>query len=120
MTPDDLVTWLRAQLDEDERVAQAAIPGPWVADGDEVLHDGDQVVLSGHSTEHVARHDPVRVLAEMEAKRELIAVYEEAAEYYDKIDRRAPAGEAHGLRTALKHLALPYADREGYREEWRP
>ncbi|NUS78490.1 MAG: hypothetical protein HOV70_20140 [Streptomyces sp.] len=26
---DELVEWLRAQLDEDERIARAATPGPW-------------------------------------------------------------------------------------------
>lgn len=26
---DDLVRWLGAQLDEDERIARAATPGPW-------------------------------------------------------------------------------------------
>jgi hypothetical protein len=26
---DELVVWLRAQLDEDERITRAATPGPW-------------------------------------------------------------------------------------------
>lgn len=32
---DDLVVWLRAQLDEDERLAKAATPGRWMA-GDQI------------------------------------------------------------------------------------
>ena len=91
----DLVTWLRAALDEDERVARAAItepfpayrgpdarpgppPGVW-----ETPHD-DPVVSSidmsiydegGHSeahAAHIARWDPARVLAEIAAKRAII------------------------------------------------
>ena len=45
---DDLVQWLRAQLDEDERIAQGAPVGPWSMDGSGsvVGADGSRVVPS--------------------------------------------------------------------------
>jgi hypothetical protein len=36
----DLVQWLTAQLDEDERIAKAATPGPWVDQGGYVTDVG--------------------------------------------------------------------------------
>lgn len=64
------------------------------------------------------RWDPARVLAECEAKK---AIIKKAAGWI-----AADAGMPHqtALRLAgqdiLELLALPYADRPGYRKEWRP
>lgn len=81
--PDPLVVFLRDRIDEDVAVASAADPGPWgfVPDpadshfGD-VVSQLDQVTLNrtGEGTvtaedaAHIARHDPVRVLADATAK----------------------------------------------------
>ncbi|WP_338683897.1 DUF6221 family protein [Streptomyces acidiscabies] len=118
---DDLVAWLRVQLDEDERTALAASPGPWSvnAESDEVLAvDGVTVAegfaLSGGqlraTTEHIAEHDPARVLREVEALRRIVDRYAWLREH----------GDTGGTAWVLPLLALPYADRPGYREEWRP
>ncbi|MGW4422556.1 DUF6221 family protein [Streptosporangium sp. NPDC004631] len=83
----DLIAFFRARLDEDERWALAASPGPWSenAESDEVLAvDGitvaDGFALSGNqlraTVAHIARHDPARVLAEVAAKRRLLEQYE--------------------------------------------
>jgi hypothetical protein len=141
----DLVTWLRAQLDEDEQVARAASTGGrWsYSDGGSVgawmLYDEEWQIGSlktyRHETydyskrmpvardpryvdadangSHIARWDPARVLAEVDAKRQLL---NEAASWA-KDDR---PGESSCGDTTLSLLALPYADRPGYREEWRP
>jgi hypothetical protein len=72
---------------------------------------------------HVVRWNPARVLAEVEAKRRILD------EHYpvDTGDRIscASCGEIHCcpepwpcLTACL--LALPYADRPGYRPEWKP
>ena len=73
---------------------------------------------------HIGRHDPARVLAEAEAKRMIMEEHgiecpgEEfqhcrVCHDYSRHDAtRAPC------RT-LRLLALPYADHENYREEWR-
>jgi hypothetical protein len=81
-----LVAWLRAQYDEDERIATAAcgaVPKPsgdtWRRTrsyGSAMVRDEDNEVVvydEGRPTEeqaeHIARWDPARVLREIEAKR---------------------------------------------------
>lgn len=145
---DDLVTWLRAQLDEDERVARAAAEDgpewhfqPALGEPDGSLDLEASFTMSGgykpDATDfdhdwlvHIARHDPARVLREVEAKRRLI---EQIGFYASTIDGEwgcchdaaaILAGRcpdiAVGEIAALRVLALPYAAREGFREEWRP
>lgn len=143
---DDLVTWLRAQLDEDERLARAAAAegGPdWKPDSTFIKELVDPLpsqrrmdpsrlfLMTPEDAEHVARHDPARVLREVESKRRLI---EQIGYYESKIDGewgcchdaaailagRCPDIEV-GEIAALRLLAAVYADRPGYRaEEWKP
>ncbi len=134
---DDLITWLRAQLDEDERVAREAGTGRWVDRGGNVvsagLADGDfghlgywvasaSFACEGEAegmdeshTAHIARHDPARVLAEVVAKRRIVNSF--AASSVPLTTRTA---EFAVVRMVLKLFALPYADRPGYRAEWAP
>ena len=79
---------------------------------------------------HIARWDPARVLAEVAAKREIIKV---VLWYEAKIDGEwgcchsedsigegnCPGRQPNDIEV-LRLLALPYADRPGYRESWRP
>ncbi|MFF7190593.1 DUF6221 family protein [Streptomyces sp. NPDC008222] len=135
---DELVRWLGEQLDTDERIARAATQGPWSVDSETYAEsinagDGTQVVAGGRwggeasvfeSTEdalHIVRHDPSRVLRDIEAKRQLVKRYERAMENRRAHpDDLASVGALLALHGAVKLLALPYADRPGYREEWRP
>lgn len=133
---DDLVTWLRAQLDNDERMARAADvkqgDPDWrvspvvitrgehftvrsVRDARPIARvqrlDGDEgepaAILDGAAVaEHIANWDPARVLAEVAAKRRVI-------EWLHPVDRTGMAS------ILLRTLALPYADCPGYRDEWR-
>jgi len=107
----DLVTWLRARLDEDELAARAAgrtddgRGGEWTAAGLRSAYDA-------RVDDHIARHDPARVLAEVEAKRRVV----------DECDRTLTY-EDHGYAISdmvLRLLALPYAGEPGYDEAWRP
>jgi hypothetical protein len=137
---DDLVVWLRQQLDEDERGALAASPGPWSPDAEShevVAVDGitvaDGFALSGPqlraTVEHIARHDPARVLREVEAKRRIVDehVHEHATEapgfgcrVCDWQGSWSGVGDG-GWCLTLRLLALPYSDHPGYREEeWKP
>jgi hypothetical protein len=139
----DLVEWLREQLDKDERVARAACeyasaewhadegattvlmwpPEPKVAEAERrrglpVVSDqwrGAVVDSAGNAglVRHITRHDPARVLREIDAKRQVI---EQAATIADMDEMHV----AFRGRDILKALALPYADQPGYREEWRP
>jgi hypothetical protein len=126
---DDLVTWLRAQLDEDERVANTATSGPWKADVP-MAKDGvfatsiqDWVAdcdyhrmgpFAVHNAAHIARHDPARTLAEVAARRTII----------DRTERSGNIKlawvEYEVLAGVIRDLALPYVDQPGYREEWGP
>jgi hypothetical protein len=67
--------------------------------------------------DHVAAHDPARVLREIDAKRQLVERYERAMENRRAHpDDLASAGALLALHGAVKLLALPYADRSGYEE----
>jgi len=139
---DDLTTWLRAQLDDDERVARAvqlhlwtvSTPPPDVAPITLVanaggshyshlaegvrMHDPDGAVLH-----HAARWDPARVLAEVDAKRRIIDRYEDAVARQSDDDYSLIAADVQAEEYrdwVLPLLALPYADRPGYRSEWAP
>jgi hypothetical protein len=122
---DDLIEFLRARLDEDEQAALAASPSPWLVTHDPLgthVENGDgvgRIVLrSGRdrrhdegaeeNAAHIARHDPARVLRDVEAKRTLVGLWSRAQSY----DRR-------GLYS-LRALAQPYSNHKDYRGEWRP
>lgn len=105
---DDLIAWLRVQLDEDERVARAVDPREWL--------DGDAwAELDGAVRAHAAAWDPHRVLAEVEAKRRVLELTDFSAQFPD-----TDGGYDSACEDVIKLLALPYADRPGYLPEWRP
>jgi hypothetical protein len=107
-----LADFLLARIAEDEadarRAAAADGLGPvwragtkWedmagiYANGGEVADMPDTDVAP-----HIARWDPARVLAECDAKRRIVTEC--------------------GWVTVMALLALPYADHEDYRQEWKP
>lgn len=112
---DDLVTWLRAQLDEDERVARDALHRQTTS---RRMIRGEMVeVKIGTPREWLlSAWPPERVLREVEAKRLLLREVISVVRNMDT-DRIGDEPEAPVL---LRLLALPYADRPGYRDEWRP
>lgn len=121
---DELTRWLGQQLDEDERIARALVDDkrPGRADPWEFCDDGSIRDTGRHRSlrvkftwapeaKHIIRHDPARVLREIDAKRRVLREYE----------RCGPKTQGYpGLRYAVRCLALPYADRPGYKESWRP
>lgn len=137
---DDLVRWLGVQLDEDQRIAEAArgqgegrwhhetsYPNGYVYDGGVQPVVYDESTPSPEEAEHIAAHDPARVLREIDAKRRIMECHEAwVASNGDTICGRCgrehidgrPGG--HFPCQTLRLLALPYADRPGYVEEWRP
>lgn len=135
----DLVEFLRARLDEDEQAASAAVPGPWIVrDGWD--YEAERAVFGSprgvqhvattkrnearwrENRDHIARHDPARVLAEVEAKRRILDEHrDEDGNCYgcglcNDGERRYKVDECPTKRA----LALPYSDHPDYREEWRP
>ncbi|MEF9521303.1 DUF6221 family protein [Streptomyces sp. RB13] len=128
---DDLVQWLRAQLDADERIAHRAGDSfrQIGATGVIVATEGDRAEECASANwagiaEHIVAHDPARVLREIDAKRQVIDLHAPGEmEYVDgdvcmACDVRG--GEPFYPCKTLRLLALPYADRPGYRDEWRP
>lgn len=136
---DDLVTWLRAQLDNDEAHAQkdlyllnnAKSGGQWRAhlgtnvasevrtiDGELVAktqHQDDAMVIARLVNKGRAR--AIERLAEVEAKRRLLDQFALRRQAVLGIDGCQTGGVWDDL---LRLLALPYAERDGWREEWRP
>jgi len=133
-----LIKFLRARLDEDQAVAIVASPGPWSVDNTtypEAIYDADQAtVISGgrwggeasifsldEDAFHIARHDPSRVLAEVQAKRAILDELERLGHLPLSLPEDLQYVGAHqALLGAARWLALPYQDHPDYREEWRP
>ncbi|WP_119580474.1 DUF6221 family protein [Streptomyces europaeiscabiei] len=128
---DDLVQWLRAQLDEDQRLAERGILEAVLPPDFEGLTREGVVNLTG----------PVkaRVLREIDAKRKLLGQYVSAAKSVEDLGAARDRLSARGrdtlmtglelesaihrrdtLRGVLRLLAAPYSDRPGFREEWSP
>lgn len=110
----DLVRWLGEQLDEDERIARRA--------GDSFRQIGETGVIVATEgdraeecasanwagvAEHIVEHDPARVLREIDAKRRILNTLREE-------------GGDRMFADIFRLLALPYAERPGYLESWRP
>ncbi|MGW4749028.1 DUF6221 family protein [Streptomyces sp. NPDC004290] len=151
----DLIAFLRARLDGDERVARAAhrpggpaVGARDVAPGRDGVGTGD--VPASAEADHIARHDPARVLAEVYVKRQLIEASAAGcppvcgAEGRHSFGRSCalawmgPVEEDDGGRWlhddtgarfaappvttewTLRLLALPYSRHPDYRGEWRP
>lgn len=159
-----LIEFVTARLDEDEAAAKLMAkyyPPPWnvydrgwmarVYGGDpfwEVIQleqgpwtDNDTPPL-GEIIEHVALHDPARVLREVAAKRALLAditaekhLVVDSDPYYtclaateERDDGKSWGHEKGGtdcncglderVEQRLRLLAAPYSDHPDYREEW--
>jgi hypothetical protein len=152
---DDLLSFIRVRLDEEEQAARAAAadsPGPWrnetesdesgyhqgkilSAKGYTVVHVEDQTPRPGTAA-HIARWDPARVLAEVEAKRRILDLHAPFTQPYgskhvqcghcaDLCHSRSGLGcddpvDAPWPCPTVRLLALPYADDPDYQQEWRP
>ncbi|MFJ3839453.1 DUF6221 family protein [Streptomyces sp. NPDC090054] len=138
---DDLVQFLRARLDEDEQGCRAATAGPWYVLGGEAseyaIHTttdcaptAADVAATAYygggiweraDAEHIARHNPARVLAEVDAKRQALAHYERIVQHTLKSDGGADYLFAEGaVRKQIQYMALPYAGHLDYRPIWAP
>lgn len=145
----DLITWLRAEMDREAGDASLIpgngyLPARWesirVPGGDwaeirqferfDETDDQPEVCTAAltqwgrNEDEHVARYDPARITAEVAAKLAIL----DHAELWSRTLHRIPDGWTAETATAyrmamictLRLLALPYAGRPGYLDEWRP
>ena len=69
---------------------------------------------------HIARHDPARVLAEVDAKRRMLAIHHPYVPEPDQACLGCAGGIVWTDCPVLRLLALPYASHPDYRAEWRP
>ncbi|MDT6983726.1 DUF6221 family protein [Streptomyces lusitanus] len=138
---DELVQWLRAQLEEDERIAQAASPGPWSTKWNaqeyalvapsrnypiaewtyavatcEPEASTQRAECDTADADFIAQYDPARVLAEIGAKRELLRRYEHLKHDVMPDDLTG----VWAFEVVLRAHAVVYAARPGYKESWRP
>ena len=131
----ELSSFIRARLDDDEAAAKAAglrAKSPWDK-GDaagsplpsavsmfDASDESFAVIRGSYVAGHVMRHDPARVLREVEAKRAIVAAYSEHAD----LDIADPEpeyayGHAAGLGFAVRQAAAVYSDHPDYQPEWK-
>ncbi|MEU9987598.1 DUF6221 family protein [Streptomyces sp. NPDC048045] len=131
-----LVRFLRARLQEDAQVARDAIDGAPGAVWGVIADDIEQVLTSraGRTTHtplvqfgaddpvklltHVARHDPVRVLRDVDARRALL---DEHGARHGRCRTCTGRRLTTGLRSpcaTLRLLALPFAGHPDYDASW--
>lgn len=137
----DIIEFLRARYDEDEQIALDAYGARWevgptfgaLNNRVYVREEGDPIdsvgtcVIAGQvanvpqfrdNAQHIARWDPARVLAEVEAKRQVI----DHAELWAATLHETPEGWTEAATTAyrmamawtLNLLAATYADHPDY------
>ncbi len=111
-----LVEFLLARVAEDEAVARAASDQWADQEWDEI--DEDQYL-------HIDRHHPTRVLAECQAKRQLIQRHRErdgadGARHPTAPDRCTECGQHAWPCPTLCALGAVYSQHYDYDESWRP
>lgn len=105
---DELIAFVRQQVDEDERVASACPDKDWPQIG------------NGAGAVHITRWDPARVLAEVGAKRRILDARDGADKQFRRDRNKSGfAAEADTFDYVVRTLAQPYAGRPGWREVWR-
>jgi len=130
---DDLVRFLRERLDEDERTARGVL---WDGSGNALewrlpfsatVEVGEEAFTTDDSAvaDHIVRHDPARVLAEVDAKRRAL----EQFEYWNqRAASEAPEHHQPGLdlgllldalNPILMDLARPYAAHPDFKAWWK-
>jgi hypothetical protein len=140
-----LTEFLLERIDEDCEVAYGGAPSPWSEGGSELfIATGQRQVLDkhGHLTAlcyyggtygHVLRFDPTRVMAELEAKRQVVNLHPHHPAGPHPFDwsscqiyfggQCARAGNCMTCRTegpcpTIRLLATPYAGHPEYLPEW--
>lgn len=135
----EVVEFLKARLDEDFELARNAMhedasvsPGEWITEHHDsefhehpdrchIAEDRKGVYwtvaseVSIPNAEHMARHDPARVLREIAAKRAMIADWEiyADAEYPD-----FEGGFSSAMDGVVDELARVYWDHPEFKSEW--
>ena len=128
-----IVEFLLARIAEDEAKAHSTSPGPWMyqdvdaVDGGRVCADTVEIArvyaAEGHANGlHIVTWEPARVVAECQAKREIVAGYRMALrDSGSRVEALAGTAKRHlaAYYRAMKSLARVYADHPDFQGEWR-
>lgn len=129
-----ITEFLTARYDEDEVVARWATAGrwtvrpngdsPWVTRADRpdvwlAITSPDPGSSKTANADHIARHNPAHVLADITAKRAIVSNMRTALDqsWQDSADTRVLV--EHLATTVLCRLAQPYADHPDFDPTWR-
>jgi hypothetical protein len=132
-----LTEFLLARITEDEAAAQDCVDsGAWSAFRHEeglewwvTSANFGHVVTTGYvgnkdsrpNAEHIARHDPARVLAEAAAKRAIVDEFVKRRDAPpESMDVAPEVAKISALKFACRALAAVYNDHPDYRQEWKP
>jgi hypothetical protein len=136
-----ITEFLLARFDEDEKLANDAGAGAWqTADnglGQQLRIVGDNFEIydeAGHNeaqAEHIARHNPARILREVEAKRAILAEHRQVSGFEGTGDFATGCETCHGDPTSgetegrglcgtIHALAAAYTDHADYDASLRP
>lgn len=132
-----IADFLLARLAEDEAAAREATSGPWgraAIDGQGfAVHRGEHETVALYcdrdNAEHIARHDPARILRDVEAKRRVVELHKDPERVVKDPDAPeglalAPGGpclECHHAThpcPTLRALVSVYADHEDFDAGW--
>ena len=108
---EELSTWLRGWYDAEERVARKALG--------ESLPQVAPAMSAGDA--HIATYTPERVLLDLALKQRILVLHRQS-----RLGDGSLAGSCASCRgetwpcLTMRLLTLPYADRPGYRQQWRP
>jgi hypothetical protein len=129
--------FLLARIAEDEEAMGRIAGRQWFACDDGHVQEPEfddrdwddpnaEARLPNHHNSWALVLDPARVLAECEAKRQIVQGYRDTSEMVEQLARAGRDEEAQavrygrlGIESALSALALPYGDHPDYHEEWR-
>lgn len=131
-----ITEFLTARYDEREAAAREASAGPWAVrpNGDSpwVTRQGqpdvwlaitspDPGASKAANADHIALNDPAHVLADIAAKRAIVAsvVSGEAHEVAETMSGLRQVVARDVLSSVLRLLAQPYAAHEDFDEAWR-
>ena len=123
----DLITFLKARLDEDEALIRHNSDGHGLCDGFpdyRTYIDGD----TNAADAYIEHFGPARMLREVEADRRLLDLYERAKQYRDRVfaqpeprsisDEICAVTQMMALEQVMRLRAAVHGNHPDYREDW--
>jgi Family of unknown function (DUF6221)/Nudix N-terminal len=138
MAGDELVPWLRAEIEADKRAASPKIirerwvldPEPWEAHATGIVNErgaGIAACVGDYAALHIVRHGPLDVIADCEAKLAVLDLH-----CGEPLETDLPDGDYRVRQVCtrcddgywpcrtVRLIGYAYRLRDGYREAWKP